>query len=316
MMFSAILFVLLSFLPHICALTFYAWMERSSFICQSENALEPVFLGDEDAIQFNCELMCGNPLKTNQACSRLPTEPNSQPSCTNIPELCMVDFIQEFNDELTFEQLLNGVQFDLTMTTVSSGSLVQEPEDESQQTESSSLQPTTIPTTTTTSTTTSTTTTTQTTSTQTTTQTSTQTTTTQTTSLTTATPISLAVENTIILTERPSTKHTFIPFRPGQLKGNNLAIPKTVPITQKSSASTTLLTTTSTPTTTITVDDSLARKLLINALHGQLVPEQSRLCFDSHNSCVFWTALNECSRNPKYMHRICKLSCGICKPSR
>ncbi|KAI6179125.1 hypothetical protein M3Y98_00576800 [Aphelenchoides besseyi] len=285
---------------------------------QSENALEPVFLGDEDAIQFNCELMCGNPLKTNQACSRLPPEPNSQPSCTNIPELCMVNFIQEFNDEITFEQLLNGVQFDLTMTTVSSGALIQEPEDEPQQTQNSSIQPATIPTTT--STTTSTVTTTQTTTqttTRTTTQTSTQRTTRQTASQTTTTPISLSVENTIILTESPSTKHTVIPFRQAQLQEKDFAITETVPFAQKSSVSITPRTTTSLPsTTTITVDDSFARKLLINALHGQLVPEQSHLCFDSHNSCVFWTALNECNRNPKYMHRICKVSCGICKPSR
>lgn len=63
------------------ALTFYAWMvcfvflsinlvrfqEKNSFVCQDNNSFDPSpFLSDEDAIQFNCEALCGNPLLTSQ----------------------------------------------------------------------------------------------------------------------------------------------------------------------------------------------------------------------------------------------------------
>lgn len=64
-------------------------------------------MSDEDAIQFDCEALCGNPLLTSQACSRSPSEPNSSPICSAIPEICLLNFIQEFNDEKTFHLLLN-----------------------------------------------------------------------------------------------------------------------------------------------------------------------------------------------------------------
>lgn len=105
--FSIILLLLLIKTQLNNGFTFYEWMERNSYICQDNNSLEPSFLSDEDAIQFNCESLCGNPLLTNQACSRSPSEPNSSPSCTLIPELCLMNFNQEFNDEKTFHLFLN-----------------------------------------------------------------------------------------------------------------------------------------------------------------------------------------------------------------
>ncbi|KAI6184632.1 hypothetical protein M3Y97_00617200 [Aphelenchoides bicaudatus] len=95
--------------------TFYEWMasfEKNSYICQDNNSFEPSFLSDEDAIQFNCESLCGNPLLTSQACSRSPSENNDQPACTTIPEFCLLNFIQEFNDEKNFHLLLNPVPMD------------------------------------------------------------------------------------------------------------------------------------------------------------------------------------------------------------
>ena len=94
-----------------------------------QNPQRPIFLDDAEATLFNCDRLCGNPLRTRQACARPSDAPNAPPSCVNgtffstinkknrmhsffrlvVEATCMANFIQEWNDETeNFVRLMNG----------------------------------------------------------------------------------------------------------------------------------------------------------------------------------------------------------------
>lgn len=37
-------------------------------------------------------------------------------------------------------------------------------------------------------------------------------------------------------------------------------------------------------------------------------------CKDDNDSCAGWASSGECTNNPGYMHKSCRLACKLCKP--
>uniref|UniRef100_A0A914PWG4 Uncharacterized protein n=1 Tax=Panagrolaimus davidi TaxID=227884 RepID=A0A914PWG4_9BILA len=77
----------------------YHWMERNSYICDPfipSKPDNPIFIFEEEAEIFKCAKLCGDPIETKKACGRMRSQPDSDPSCFTIPEICIREYIHEF----------------------------------------------------------------------------------------------------------------------------------------------------------------------------------------------------------------------------
>lgn len=45
---------------------------------------------------------------------------------------------------------------------------------------------------------------------------------------------------------------------------------------------------------------------------GQLDADDDEPCQDTHKSCAYWKRMNECQKDPLFMSRQCRKSCGLC----
>uniref|UniRef100_A0AC35FRI4 Uncharacterized protein n=1 Tax=Panagrolaimus sp. PS1159 TaxID=55785 RepID=A0AC35FRI4_9BILA len=77
----------------------YHWMERNSYICDPfipSKPDNPIFIFEEEAEIFKCSTLCGDPIESKKACGRMRSQPDSDPSCFTIPEICIKEYIHEF----------------------------------------------------------------------------------------------------------------------------------------------------------------------------------------------------------------------------
>jgi DnaJ domain/ShK domain-like len=44
----------------------------------------------------------------------------------------------------------------------------------------------------------------------------------------------------------------------------------------------------------------------------QTITIRRRDCVDTSGHCAFWSAYNECAKNPGFMHDVCRKTCGVC----
>ena len=124
-------------------------------------------------------------------------------------------------------------------------------------------------------------------------------------SLPTLDSVELVTNQSSLPTQASSNTTTLPTLRPSLFLA---PIPSLLPTIVTTTSSPIVATTTSSPT-------SLSPTLSPTVSSPPTVtPSSSPACLDENDNCALWASVDECEKNPVYMLKLCRKSCGSCKP--